>query len=229
MNTSTANSLRQLARLLFLFSLILPPSFCLAGEATDSPPAKRVLIHCPARGWNDIYLPWLMADPLLLADTAVTVDVKTIPREKCQPDLSAKTLAGYDLVIVTMPHDVAPGHFTDILQFLDRGGALFLFQPRCDSAEFTAALAQRTGMRLKGWSEAAAVSSVVAEHPGARILGLHRGRSAYPVYQTVGYSRQPAAGFAAVDAGGAAVLTRLTPGGEPDLAVSANGRFALFA
>ncbi|MBM3889332.1 MAG: hypothetical protein FJ388_09425, partial [Verrucomicrobia bacterium] len=87
----------------------------------------------------------------------------------------------------------------------------------------------RTGMRLKGWSEAAAVSSVVAEHPGARILGLHRGRSAYPVYQTVGYSRQPAAGFAAVDAGGAAVLTRLTPGGEPDLAVSANGRFALFA
>jgi hypothetical protein len=82
-----------------------------------------------------------MSDPLILADTAVTVDVKRVPRGRCQPDLSARTLAGYDLVIVAMPHEVAPGHFRDVLQFLDRGGALFLFQPCIESAEFAGQLA----------------------------------------------------------------------------------------
>jgi hypothetical protein len=201
-----------------------------AAAAADGHSGKRILIYCPPQGHNDVYVPWLMFDPIIVAETAISVEVKEIPRGRCQPDLSAKTLDGRDLVIVTMPHDIAPEQFADLLRFLDQGGTLFLFQPRFESAEFAAELAKRTGVRLKGWSEATPVSAVVAEHPGARILGLHRGRSAYPIYKnTTPYQRKPVPGFVDMDAGSSPVLTRLVPGGQPDLTVASNGRLAVFA
>ncbi|MBM4093743.1 MAG: hypothetical protein FJ276_30700, partial [Planctomycetes bacterium] len=207
-----------------------PGNAAVAVTAADGQGPKRILIYCPPQGHNDVYVPWLMFDPIILAETAVAVEVTEVPRGRCQPDLSTKALEGRDLVIVTMPHDIAPEQFAGLLQFLDRGGSLYLFQPRFESTEFAAELAKRTGVQLNGWSEATPVSAVVAEHPGARILGLHRGRSAYPIYKnTTPYQRKPVPGFVDVDAGSSHVLTRLVPGGQPDLTVASGGKLAVFA
>ncbi|MDR0416328.1 MAG: hypothetical protein LBH76_03235 [Propionibacteriaceae bacterium] len=187
-------------------------------------PIHEVLIYSdrPHLPWR--HLPWLLSDPLLRSEARFRPEVKVAPAQEGRPcpDLSTPAIAPYGLVLVPYPHQVKDEYVPDLLRYLDDGGGLLLVQPRFESSAFPAALAGKTGVTCSGWEQGSPDYSFssVTDHPGARILGLPEGSSAYP---HANYSPYP---VFAVDE--RAVLTR-TGAGHPDFLVSPKARAAIVA
>ncbi|WP_431075552.1 hypothetical protein [Microbacterium phyllosphaerae] len=191
--------------------------------ATTEP--KRILIYFdePNPTWG--YLPWLLHDPLLLAERMILTETRVASADggRFEPDLSAAVVRSFDLVIVPFPHTIRDEFVGDLLSYLDTGGALFLVQPSTATGELPRAIADRADIRDEGWVAELPYHSfsLTAEHPGARVLGVPEGTSAYPHAK---HARHPR-----YSADGAAVLTRIGGGGDPDLVVSSSSRIMLAA
>ena len=185
----------------------------------------KVLIYldAPQPEWS--YLPWLLNDPLLLAVTSLSTDVRVADAEgkRFFPDLSRAALAGYDLVMVPFRHSIRDRDVVGILDYLDSGGALVLVQPVFDSEDVPTALADRLGVTSHGWQSGMPYYSfsLVTDHPAARVLGQSEGSSAYP--------HTAFAPHLVFEVGDGAVLTRTSPDGAPDIFISSRANVALVA
>jgi hypothetical protein len=186
--------------------------------------AKNVLIYYdrPAPSWR--YLPWLLQDPVLVAEAGIRTKARVATAEGADscPDLSAETISENDLVIVPYRHRIKAEYLPDLAEYLVNGGALLLVQPLIEPSEPGTRFWQSAGMVCLGQARGRErySFSIVAEDPAARILGVPSGRSAYP---HSGHTPQ-----LDIDPLLGRILTR-TGEGRPDLALSSQARFGVVA
>jgi hypothetical protein len=190
---------------------------------------KRVLIYAysdgPKQQFFDVdsrkagYLSWLVNDPLIIS--AVKVEVAKSLCTNKYPDLSKQVLSSYDLVVVSFPHTIKTEYIADLIGFINGKGALFLVQPSFETPDQAASVLGPMGTSHLGTEKATFASSLITDHPAARILGLSEGKSVYPHRMDLPHTK-----YSVVNG---AILTRLSLGGDPDLFITANPRVAIVA
>ncbi|VGO19531.1 glycoside hydrolase family 38 C-terminal domain-containing protein [Pontiella sulfatireligans] len=213
-----------------------------AGSELSSEKAKKVLIFYDSAypAWG--YLPWFLYDPLIRSEVNVEVDKvyagqgETDPLKYIKagadlqsddagaattPMLTEQIISSYDLVIVPYPHTIKNEYINDLLNYVDNNGSLLLVQPTFESPTQAARFLSKQGIAFKGIADQTPASSLLTDHPSARILGLPEGSSVYPHRTWLPHVR--------FDPGQSTVLTQVGLGGDPDLFVSANGRVGLAA
>ena len=174
---------------------------------------------------NDFNVAWLLHDPLLLSDTVIDVAVAPSRRVdgKEYPTLP-DDLSRFDLIIVpdAAGEGLKSGDMARLVEFVSKGGALFISLPRTDMGQPATELLAMAGMKFKGWmDQESPFAAVVTDEPAVRITGLSPGESAYL------HSRSNRAML--LDAGDAMVITRISTNGAPDLLISSEANIAVSA
>lgn len=196
---------------------VIPNSKEINYSKSSSDHTKRILIYYDRAypGWG--YLPWFLYDPLILSNAGI--EITKIRGAGYSPDLSADKLSAFDLVIVPYPHTVKQEYVAGLLEYIDRGGSLFLVQPTIDSSLQADAFA-KFGIAFQGWANQTSDFSLITDDPSTRILGLSAGTSVYP------HRFEPYMKFMVQNC---RVLTRVAYSGDPDLFLASNGRVAIVA
>ena len=174
---------------------------------------------------HDFNVAWLLHDPLLLSDTAIDITIAPSQRvDGKEYPMLPDNLSRFDLIIV--PDAAGEGlkseDVTRLVEFVSKGGALFISLPRTDMGQPAAELLALAGLEFKGWLEQESpFAATVTDQPAVRITGLSPGESAYL------HSRSNRAML--LDAGEATVITRISTNGAPDLMISSQANIAVSA